>query len=159
MALQLHSFFDLWQQQTDYVGSCRDSIARPEFFGHSTAADEISPFQYEHLSARTSHLESTHQAVVAAADDNEVVSGIVHDLSSLPVLIDESRSALASPGDSLGDAAWPRYAYRLNSIRFSPFGPAAKDSVTHESMSASSSACCFARRIDGEVGVYAGCSQ
>ena len=64
---------DLGTQQRDDVRADGELEAGKDFFRHGGAADEVTPLEHEHFSARLREVGRVHQAVVAAADDDDVV--------------------------------------------------------------------------------------
>ena len=74
---------DALLHQAGQVCSGRDTIARPDLFGHGTPAQEFATFEHEHLPSRTRQVGGGDQAVVAAADDDHIVFGHALSLSSL----------------------------------------------------------------------------
>ena len=55
------------------VGADRVFEAGVDLLGHGGAAEHVAPLEHEHLAARAGEIRRVHQAVVAAADDDDVV--------------------------------------------------------------------------------------
>ena len=62
-------------QQRDDVGADRELEAREDLFGDGRAAEHVAALEHEHLLARAREIGGVDEAVVAAADDDDVVFG------------------------------------------------------------------------------------
>jgi hypothetical protein len=68
---------DLGAQQRDDVGADRVLEARVDLLGDRGAAQHVPALEDEDLPARAREIRGAHEAVVAAADDDDVV-GMTH---------------------------------------------------------------------------------
>src|SRR5688572_16847568 len=77
MLMQLKVTYHLWIEQRH--GIRRDGIAksRIELFGDGRASDDGTAFQYGHAQSCIGQVGGTHQAVMAAADD-QYITGSGH---------------------------------------------------------------------------------
>ena len=72
MARQIELADDLRPQQRDDVRADRELEARKHFFGDRRAAEHVPPLEHEDLPPRAREIRGVDQAVVAAADDDDV---------------------------------------------------------------------------------------
>ena len=66
---------DLRAEERDDVGADRVLEARIDLLGDRRAAEHVAPLEHEHLAPRAREIRRVHQAVVAAADDDDIVIG------------------------------------------------------------------------------------
>ena len=69
---QVHVGDDLGVEQADRVAGDRVAEAGMELLGHRRAADDAAPLQHRDLQAGAGEIEGADEAVVAAADDDDV---------------------------------------------------------------------------------------
>src|SRR3546814_9369929 len=75
------------------------TLFRSELLGHRRAADDIAALEYAHLEAGGCEIRCTDQAVVAAADDEDVAVSVVHRFVPSPGLEPSpSRGGLGGDG-------------------------------------------------------------
>src|SRR5437868_2081007 len=101
---------DLRPQQRDHVRKDGEVETRNKLFGHRRAAEHVPPLEHEHLAAGARQIGGVHQAVMAAADDDDVV--VRHAESIIPTVmpigtpLHERTFALC---DSLNYREWSGY--------------------------------------------------
>ena len=64
---------DLWPEQADHVGRHAEAEAREDLFGHGRPAQDVPALQDERPQPSLGQVGGAHQAVVAAADEDDVV--------------------------------------------------------------------------------------
>src|SRR6267143_6529158 len=79
MTRQVEFTNDLGTQQRHDVRTNREFEARKNFFRHSRAAKHVSSLQHQHTLARPREIRGINQAVVAAADYDDIVF-VIHSL-------------------------------------------------------------------------------
>ena len=72
MPRQIEFANDFRPEQGNDVGADGELEAGKDFFGHRGAAEHVPPLEHQHL-ARARQVRGVHQAVVSAADDDDVV--------------------------------------------------------------------------------------
>ncbi len=80
--VQIEIADDLRIQQRDGVRSDGVAKARMEFLGDGRTADDVASLQHGHLQAGRREIRSADQAVVAAADDQDITACRHRELSS-----------------------------------------------------------------------------
>src|SRR6267154_4735897 len=73
MTRQIQFANDLRAEQGNDVRTNRELETRKDFLGHRGAAQHMPSFEYEHTFARARQIRGINQAVVAAADYNDVI--------------------------------------------------------------------------------------
>ena len=63
-------------QHARNVRSGRNAAPRRNFFRHTAAADNVSPFEYERRKSSARQVSGGRQTVVPGADDDGVVRGL-----------------------------------------------------------------------------------
>src|ERR1700674_5562323 len=72
MAFELKIVDDLRQERPSTVGE-RGAKAGMEFFGNARTTDDRATFKHERFESRPREIESGDEAIVAGADDDDVV--------------------------------------------------------------------------------------
>jgi len=70
---------DLWVQQAHYIRQGRRPKARRKLLGYHHTANLVAAFQHQHLLACPGKVGAAGQAVVAAANNNDIVFSSTHD--------------------------------------------------------------------------------
>jgi hypothetical protein len=65
---------DTLLQQARQISGGGDAVTGPDLLGDRASTDHLALFQYEHAAAGTRQVRGGYQAVVAAADDDDIVS-------------------------------------------------------------------------------------
>src|SRR5271168_5313005 len=73
MAGQIEVADNLRAQQGHHIRKYGKLEAGNDFFGNCSAAEHVPPFEHEHFLALAGEISRVDQAVVPAADDNNVV--------------------------------------------------------------------------------------
>ena len=72
---------DVGPEQRDDVGALGEVEAGEDLLGHGRSAEHVAPLEHQHLPARPRQIRGVREAVVAAPDDDGVVTHGVNSMS------------------------------------------------------------------------------